>query len=177
MANPVELFIFSILDLLKGSLFLAIPIFLAMLAGKWLREKISKKTKWSWLLSALAATYGIVWVLVLILYFTPFLLALQESGLGQVPSMFAPPAGAVAASYISGLFKVTISALVISLLLMPLELIGAFINEFVNRKLPKANPLASLFITAYIASFVCAAIILFIIPEAITGLLFYIYYG
>ena|SRR3989344_559703 len=177
MANPAELLLFTIIDLLRGALVLSIPVFLLVFAGKWLREKIAEKTKWSWLISALASTYCLMWALLLLLYFFPYIAALGESNVGEVPSIFATTAGSLIESYVFGLVKVTISALVVSLLLMPFELIGAFIYEWVNKKLPTQKPPVNLFITSYLVSLVSAAIVLFIIPEAVTGLLFYIYFG
>ncbi|HLC92705.1 MAG TPA: hypothetical protein VJH23_03285 [archaeon] len=177
MANPLELLLFSLLDLLKGSIVIAIPLFILIVIGKWLRERIQAKTKWTWLFSALAATFALVWTGILLLYFLPFLLALNESGIGEIPAMFAPSAGDVLASYIFGLVKVSVSAAVVSLVLMPFELIGAFIFEWVMKKRRKANKLVNLFIASYIASVISAAIVLFIIPEAVTGILFFIYFG
>ncbi len=179
MANPIEILVFSVLDLLKGSFIAAVPIFVIILAARWLLGKIQKKTKWNWLFCAFAATYAVLWVMLLFVYFIPFLLGLNQSisVQGEIPSVFAPPSGSYLMSFLYGLFKVTIAAAVISLLLLPLELIGSFIFEWVNKRLPKAHPLLGLFITTYLASIVGVAILLFIIPEAVTGVLFFIYYG
>src|SRR3989339_353243 len=93
---------FSVLDLLKGSLPVFIPVFISALIAGWLRERIAAKTKWNWIATALCATFCLVWVAVLLAYFMPYLTSLQELDVGVVPSMFSPPIAAIAASYIYG---------------------------------------------------------------------------
>ncbi len=176
-ASPVELLIFSILDLLKGAIPAAIVVFIGALIGRELRKKIGKATKWNWLASALATTFIILWLLVLALYFYPLLTALQESNVGEVPSIFAPSPSSLLVSYLYGLFKVTLSAAVISLLLLPLELAGLYIFESVSKKLPKMPGWANLAIACYLTSAVSSAIIIFLVPESISGIFFFIFHG
>ncbi len=175
--GPVENLVFSAIDLLKGSLIIAIPVFVFAVAGKLLREKIAKATKWPWIISALAATFSIMWLVLMAAYFVPFLDALGSSGVGETPSAFAPPQSAIFLSYIAGLLKVVLAAAVASLLLMPLELVGAFAYDWLSKKYKKTNQYIRVFAAVFVASLVAAALLLFIVPEALQGFIFYFYFG
>ncbi|HLC78914.1 MAG TPA: hypothetical protein VJG83_00655 [archaeon] len=177
MAGPLENFVFSILNLLKGSLSIVLPIFILAFIGKWLNAKIRKATKWSFIVTALLSTFALLWVLILIAYFYPILTSLQESGIGQVPSVFAPTLGELATSYAYGLFKVTISSLVISLILLPFEFIGLFVFESLHSRFKKMPEPIILLAACYLMSVVGAAIFLFLIPEAVSGIIYFIYFG
>lgn len=176
-ASVPENLLFSLLGLLKGSLVVFIPVFILVLTGKALRKKIQSKTKWKWFPSALASTFILVWMLILIAYFVPFLEGLSEQSLGEIPASFAPPPAAILYSYVYGLARVTISAAVVCLILMPLEFAGLFVFESLSKRFPKSPEWIRLLATSYIAALFSSAVFLFIIPEAVTGLLFFIYFG
>ena len=175
--GPVENLVFSVIDLLKGSLIISVPVFIFVLIGKWLREKIAKATKWSWILSALAATFCVLWFALMFAYFIPFLSAQTDSQVGEIPSVFAPPPGAIFASYAAGLVKVALAAAVLSLILMPLELIGAFAHDYFSKKFKKTSPLIAIFAAVFTVSLLAAALLLFIVPEVLQGFIFYFYFG
>src|SRR3989344_3795665 len=124
----------SLFDLLRGAVIVAIPVFLLVLAGKYFRAKLAKKTKWKWATSAFATTFGLFFAILLILYFYPAITGFSESNLGKVPSVFAPSAASIFFSYLYGIFKVIITALVVSILLMPFEFMGVFIFEYISKK-------------------------------------------
>lgn len=173
----LENLLFSAVDLLRGSLYIVPPLFVLVAAGRWLNSKIRASTKWSWVSTAFLSTFTVMLLAVLFAYFLPILDALQTQSIGEVPEPFAPSLGTMLASFAFGLVKAVAAALVISVLLMPLEFVGLSIFEAISRRLPKMHPLVSLALTCYIAAIVSAAVILFIVPEAITGMLYFIYFG
>lgn len=175
--DPIFLLVNSLLDLMRGSFFVAIPVFLLVIAGRFLRVKISEKTGWKWIGAAFAATFAILWLILLLAYFFPAITALQESNIGETPSIFAPSAGDIMLSYLYGLFKVTATAVVASFLLMPFEFIGLFIFESLAKNTPKLPDIAYLAITVYLACVVSAAVIIFLVPETINGVVYFFYFG
>ena len=67
--NALLLLLYSVIDLLRGSLVVALPVFFMALAGSYVRRKISAETKWSWTMSALAATFFVSFILLMLAYF------------------------------------------------------------------------------------------------------------
>ncbi|MCR4335358.1 MAG: hypothetical protein NUV57_02365 [archaeon] len=175
--NPLENLLFSIIGLLKGSIIICIPVFILVLFGQELREKIEAETKKSWLITAFISTAIIIYILLLIAYFFPFIIASQELGLGEIPSIFAPDPVTLLISFIAGVLWVGVVTIVVSLLLMPFEFVGSYIHDVVSKKLGKKPQWLKLLISCYITSVFASAIILFLVPESITGLFYLLYYG
>jgi len=175
--NPLENLVFSIFDLLKGSIIITIPIFLLLLVGQKLRKRIESETKWNWLTSAFVATLIINFILLLVAYFFPLVTALQEVSIGQIPSVFAPSVTSLLGLFVFGVIWVGIVSVILSLLLMPLEFAGLFFYEFVSKKLKKQPDWVKLLATAYISAVFSSAVILFLVPEAITGFFYLLYFG
>ncbi|GEM_PF-5424457 len=168
---------FSALALLKGALAPAVIVFFLALIGKRVRGTIEKEMNWKWLGSTLAATFVISWCIVLLAYFFPIITASQEQGLGLVPSPIAPTLSGIALSYIYGVLKVTLVAAVLCVLLLPLELVGSYIRSVVEKKLGKLPSWSKLLVSAYIVTLLASFIVLFIVPQSVTGLLYLLYYG
>ncbi|MFH1390934.1 MAG: hypothetical protein ABIH20_01340 [Candidatus Diapherotrites archaeon] len=175
--NPLENLLFSIIGLLQGSIIVCVPVFILVLFGQELREKIEEETKKTWMTTAFIATIIMVYILLLIAYFLPFITASQEIGLGEVPSIFAPDPLTLLISFIAGVLWVGVVTIVVSLLLMPFEFVGAYIHEVVSKKLGKKPEWLKLLITSYLISVFASAIILFLVPEVITGIFYFLYYG
>ncbi|MAG17939.1 MAG: hypothetical protein CL944_00525 [Candidatus Diapherotrites archaeon] len=175
--NPLENLLFSVIGLLQGSIIIAVPVFILVLFGQELREKIEEETKKSWVTTTFITTIIMVYILLLITYFFPFIIASQEIGLGEVPSIFAPDPVTLLISFIAGVLWVGVVTIVVSLLLMPFEFVGAYVHEVVSKKLGKKPEWLKLAITSYLTSVFASAIILFLVPEAITGVFYFLYYG
>ncbi|MCR4368658.1 MAG: hypothetical protein NUV67_02000 [archaeon] len=178
--GPVENLFLSLLGLLWGSITVAIPLFVLVVIGKILREKIAEKTQRSWLVTAFISTFLLTFVLFLAAYFFPFLLSSQAEAVGELPSIFAPSATDILISYIYGILKAAITALVVSLLLMPLEFVGAYVHSVVCEKTaPKKKNagILQLALTSYAMAVFSSAMLIFIVPEAIPGIFFFLYYG
>lgn len=176
-ASLPELIVASLLSLLKGGLFVAIPLFFLILIGSALRKRIEKELKWNWVFTAFFATYFICLLGLLAIYFAPGLEALREQTLGEVPASIAPSLGTVVMAFFYGVFKVFVSTLVLSLLLMPLELVGLYMHTFFAEKLKKAHPILVLALTTYAISIFSSVVVLFIIPESVTGFIYLLFFG
>ncbi|MEK6958022.1 MAG: hypothetical protein AABW99_03530 [archaeon] len=167
----------SVLDILRGSIVPTIPVFLAVLFASWLRKKIEKETKRSWIATLLASTIIVMYFILLFAYFIPYLAALQQSNVGEIPSPFAPSLAGLVAGFVFGALWVFVVAVVASLILLPLEFVGAFIYEYVSKKLGKQPGWLKLLIATYISVAVASAAIIFIVPWLLPGFLYFLYYG
>ncbi len=172
----VKLF-FSALALLKGAAIPAVPVYVLALLGLRARDTIGREMKWKWTASTLAVTFMLCWGAALLAYFYPLVLAAQEQGLGLLPPGIAPSQETLAASFIYGIFKVTLVAALAALLLLPLEFIGSYIHSVVREKLPKIPGSAQLLVSAYLTTLAGSFIVLFIVPQSVTGILYLLYYG
>lgn len=168
---------FSVIDLLRGSIVPGLVVFVLVLVGRKLRQVIENETGWKWVVSTLLATFVISWLVFLAAYFYPVLIASQEQGLGLLPSTIAPSAGTVLSSFGYGLLKVTMVAGIVALLVLPLQFVGAYIHSRVDKKLGKANGLVKLLAATYLTTVIASALVLFVVPQAVTGILFMLYYG
>ncbi len=66
----------------------------------------------------------------------------------------------------------------VALLLLPLEFAGSYIHSVVDRRMGKKTAgWLKLFATAYLTTLLASFITLFIIPQAVTGILYLLYYG
>lgn len=177
MALFFEQIFFSIIDLLKGSVTVAVPLFALIAIGSFVRKRFENALRTNWFFSALASTLLIVWILLALVYFYPNLQALQEQQVGIVPSPFAPSVLDVAYSIALGFVKVSVAAIVLSFLLMPLEFAGLYIHTEIAKKYKKLNPIALLAATSYVCAVFGSAIVLFLIPQAVTGFFYFLYFG
>src|SRR3989344_4484011 len=115
--NALLLLLYSVIDLLRGSLVVALPVFFMALAGSYVRRKISAETKWSWTMSALAATFFVSFILLMLAYFVPFIFALHELPVQNVPEIFSPEPGNLVLAFVAGVVRVAIVSAVLSLIL------------------------------------------------------------
>lgn len=175
--SPAENLIYTLIDLLKGAIPASILVFFLVFIGRKLIKKVEEITKRSWLVNALFTTFIILWFLIMLAYFFPVLTAFNSSAVGEIPSAFAPSLASILGAYALGIARVTISAAVVSILLLPLEFIGLYLFEELSKKFKKYPDYAVLALTVYLVVVVSSAIIIFLIPESITGLLFFIYFG
>ena len=171
----IENIIFSIIDLLKGSINITIPLFFILLVAQFLRKKIEAETKKSWLITAFVTTVLISFILLLIAYNLPFLF-LSTASAGEVPSMFASDFFVLAGVFLASVIKVFFVSIVFSLVLMPFEFMGVFFHSVICEKLAKYPNWLKLLVTSYVSTVFASAVILFLVPEAITGFLYFLYF-
>ena len=171
----IENILFSIIDLLRGSVNIAIPVFFILLVGQFLRKKIEDETKKSWLITAFVTTVLISFTILLIAYNLPFLFLSTES-VGEVPSMFASDFFVLVGVFVSSVIKVLFVSIVLSFVLMPFEFVGVFFHSVICEKLAKYPNWLKLLVTSYVSTVFASAVIIFLVPEAITGFLYFLYF-
>ncbi len=167
----------SAVTLAKGSFLISVPVYLLAVAVAFVRKKIIESGIKNWLYSSFISTALILFVLFFIAYFYPALTAMQEQEIGKVPSIIAPSATETIASILFGAWKVVATTLLVSAILMPFELIGSYIHSKVVEKFPKLNDYARLYLTCFACSIIGTIVILFIIPELPTGVIYFLYFG
>jgi len=172
-----EIIFGSVVSLLKGSFFVAIRVFFLVLVGSAIRKMIEKELKWNWIFSAFFATYLICVTGLIIVYFVPVIESFREQSLGEIPSPVALSFDTIVLAFFYNVFKVFFSALVLSLLLMPLELVGLYMHSFFSQKLKKTLKILVLAITTYAISIFSSFVILFIIPESVVGFIYLLFFG
>ncbi len=169
--------LFSIIDILKGALVVSLPVFFIVLFAQFLRKKISEETNWSWTISAFATTFLVLYFLIAIAYFYPFLVASQEMPIKEIPEMFAPEIGSVFSAFIFGAIRSGFAALIASILIMPAEFVGLFIFEAVFEKKEKKQKWMKTAVAVYSTTLLCSVVLIFVIPEALTGFIYLLYFG
>lgn len=174
--------VFSIIDLLKGSIIFSIPAFVFTVAGVFIGKELMNRYKLSWLLAALLSTFAITAVLVFIIYFTPVLSALGQDTIGEIPAGLAPTVNETVASAILIPLRLLFVSFLIALLFLPLEIIGSFIFEWLSSRYKKMNFYVRLYASVLSTVFISIAIILFALYgvlgiNIIAGVLYLIFYG
>jgi len=161
----------SFVDLLRGSFVASIPIFIAVLIGLWLKEKIKKKYRLSWVKSVFAATYILSFILIAAMNLVPWLLALGEQTIGTPPPDLS---GTILDSVIfaaATIFLLFAKALAVSLIILPLCFIGAFVSEAIEKRF-KRHSIARIYAAAFIMSVFVSVLLLFVFPWALGGIIY-----
>jgi hypothetical protein len=166
----------SIVSLIKGAFILSIPVFFIVLIASFLRKKIENYFKLQWFSSALITTIIFFLAIVSILYYFPFLLALNESRLGILPIEFQPTFFESFSAFLLSLIHVIIVAIVLTVLIIPIEFFGLFLTEALEQKF-KLNKLINLFVTVFCLTTIVSSIILFVFPWIVSGMIYFIYFS
>ena len=74
------------------------------------------------------------------------------------------------------IFKILVNALILTLLLLPLELLGSFILEKLRGRY-KLHPLINTFIAVFAVVLLASVLYVFLLPWLPTGVLYLIYWG
>ena len=183
----------GIVALLVFLLILAVPGTIAVIAFSRLKGRIAKKFKLSWIKASFISTFIAMFLLVLVLYLIPFLQVLSFTQNDFLPAgmqtqiieaenseeLIEQPFQAnyfldlIIFSVIT-ILRLLFVALVLSLLLLPLELIGSAIFSKLARK-KSANILA--FYASTFTAMVVAVIVVFAFPWIPAGLLYFLYFA
>ena len=170
---------FALIDLLRMALIAAIPAFVLTLFGQLLFKKIrGKKKKTSWIAAAFAASYIIMFAVVLLLYLFPFYLGFIESDLAK---QIAPPEMQLTIidygmAFFSTILKNALSAAVLTILLLPLLFFASFVSEKIEEKKKLPAP-ANTFIAVYCTALLAWVIILFIFPWVLSGIIYLLFWS
>ncbi|MEM4262040.1 MAG: hypothetical protein QXI10_03680 [Candidatus Diapherotrites archaeon] len=173
----IESLITSIIGMAKGSFYVSIPVYLLVIIGNFIKNKVQESGIKSWLASSFIATNLVLFVILFLAYFLPVISSLQENEIGIIPSTIAPTPTTILSNFLWGVIKVILATLLLSTILMPLELIGSYIHSKIVTKFPKLNNYIRLYLTSLICSFLGSLIVLFIIPELPTGFFYFLYFA
>lgn len=177
---PLEIIvgtIFSIIDLLRMTLILAIPAFIIVYLGSYLHRFLIKRYKLSWAASSFAATYLVVTLLIFLLYVVPYALAFFESPMPGMPTpeLWQITIFDIALASLLSVIKIIITGLVCTILVFPLLFLGTFVTDWLQQRYAKLPDYAILFAATYVSSLI-ALIILLSFPFIFGGLLYFIYF-
>lgn len=174
--DPLSI-ISGIIDLLIIALKISIPAFLIGLIVVFFKNWLAKKYGLSWIQSAVVATYLAVTIILFFLYLFPYYLGFLASDLAKqaAPSMLSLTVWDIAAAVFFTIIKILGSALILTIMLLPLEFLAEFFSSKLKEK--KIPELAKKFAVAYFTSLVVTIIILFIFPWMLTGIIYMIYWG
>lgn len=143
LLDSIYVLILTLIDLIKGAVILSVPLFFITLAGFWLKSKILKRYALSWIQATFLITYIITLILILLVYFGFYALALQGYDIGPLPAELELP---FIESFLSGfyfilgiLLKRVLAALVLALLIMPFAFLASFFNSYFEKKLGKGK--------------------------------------
>ena len=174
MFDAVISVLFSIVDVLKTSFLVSIPVFFAVFAASLIFKKISEKYSLKWLQSAVFATYLTMFILIFFLYAVPLVLSFMQT-FGSASNPQFPPTIWEQISFLTlSLLKIIFSSLVFSLLLLPVEFFGLFVFEKFAKK--NWHFLLKLFIAVFVSTMLVLLLILFN-PWILSGLLYLIFWS
>ncbi|MFH1587108.1 MAG: hypothetical protein ABID38_04585 [Candidatus Diapherotrites archaeon] len=168
--------IFSIVDLLKGTIIFTIPIFVLVLISIYVRKRIAEKFKLNWFLSAAVITYILLFIITFVFYFLPFVSSLWETQIGTIPEAFANSFLEMAVSTLFVLIRHILVVAVLTILVLPLEFVGVFLLEKFEENWPKGGYL-NVLIATFLMVLITAVIVLFIIPWSWVGVFFLIFFS
>jgi len=166
----------SIFNLLKTSLFVAIPVFVLALATSAIQSRLSKKFGLSWVKTSFISTYLLITLLIFFLYFFPLLL-IPANLKGVVPVEFQPSAQSVLFYNLFTVISLLIKSLIVTLLVIPLELLTAILFSLIDKKFEAVPRLAKFFAAIYAVVVLVIALVLFLFPWVLLAMVMMIYGG
>lgn len=171
----VAVFLISVFDLLKTGLLLSIPVFVLALIAAAIQSKLSKKLDMNWVKTSFISTYVIVTLLIFFLYFFP-LLSVPFDLKGTVPPEFLPSAQDVIFYNISTFVSLLLKSLVLTIIVIPFELIASLAFSFLDKKFA-GKTMLKVFASVYLTVLLVIALVLFIMPWLLLALVMFIYGG
>ncbi len=170
--------VFGLIDLIRLSLIVAIPVFLVVLVGQKLGKRIQATFEQSWIVSAFVTTFIVLFPIVFLAYLIPYALGYFASPFAgmPLPEFMQLTLVDYAMMVILTIVKNVITAFIFAVLLMPLIFFASFVEEKFKEK-TKLPELANLFIAIFITAFAAWIIILFIFPWIYTGIFELLWWG
>ncbi|MEM4662986.1 MAG: hypothetical protein QXM75_03110 [Candidatus Diapherotrites archaeon] len=167
--------VFSIFDLLKGSLPFAIVFFFLVLIAKFMQKKFQERFKASWFMSALMISFIFSLVGVFLAYLLPYMLAAPLANLGEIPDALKPEPKEVFNAVINAIFKIILLSIFLAFLTVPFIFLGSFICKVLEAK--KFNKLFALFVSVYICTATAISLFFMFIPQIFIGTVYFLYSG
>lgn len=172
--NVFMVFFVSVLDFLKGvALFSIISIFF-VLAGSFFQKLLMQKLKLKWVHATMIAVYIICLACVFAIYVYPLFLA--DLVPSYIPPYLASPVTDQAYMFLLQGVRLLIVSLALTVLLLPVILIGAFLFDWLSKKTRLGFALR-LSLSVFIVNAIAWYFILFYLGFIIPGILFMIYFG
>jgi len=170
--------ILALLDFVRMSLIVAIPAFLLCLPGQRLLHFFEKRYKLSWIVAAFLSVFLILLPIVFALYIVPYWIGYSESALVglPVPEGMQNTALDYAMAFVATVAKNVLSALLFTILLMPLLFFAAFVQDYLEKKY-KPPALATAFAAAFLTSALAWIIVLFVFPWIINAVFWKLYWS
>jgi len=168
---------FSIIELLRLSFILSIPMLACAIVIKAIASRLMKRYEIGFAKASMFSTYLVVLVLIIVLYSFPLYLGYLESPLTQQPKPlhFQFTLIEFLAELPSLALKLLLKALAFTLLIMPLEFVAIFAFETIKNKLT-APKTFSVFAGVFVSAIVTVLITLIVFPFAVTGLVYFLYF-
>jgi hypothetical protein len=167
--------VFSLIDLLRGSFFIAIIAFIGVFLASFLHDWLSKKYEFSWLKATMLTSYLTIFVLIILLYFSPVISGFGESNQGIVPSSLEMSPAEWVSFIVVMLLRNALVALLFTLFILPLEFFGSMAFDFLKEKY-KLNRWINIFIAVFAVSLLVSIICLFLLPWVVPGLVYLSFY-
>lgn len=166
----------TMLTFFLAALILSIPGIILAFFGKIIYSKISEKFDLSWLKGVFATTFILAVVFVFLAYFLPIADSFFKVSEEIVPLVFQEAPMDLLLFYIYTIMRLLFAALIITLLLTPLQIIGSLVHDWAlnKRKLPI---LVSLYLTVFSACFIGFVIFITLFQWVFFGLLYLIYFA
>lgn len=165
----------SVIDFLRGAFIYSLPVFLFTMVAVVARRLAAKRFKLSWITSTMLVTFFMTLSLVTALYLSPIIQAFQE------PSYTLPPElepSILEKAYFVFLQAVRLLAVsvVLSLLLLPLELVGSFFFDWLSKK-TNWTFVVRLYAAVFATTLLAAYFAFFVFPFMLSGIVYMIFYG
>ncbi len=167
--------IFSLIDLLRGSFFLAIIAFVIVFFASFLHDWLSKKYEFSWLKATMLTSYLAIFMLIILLYSAPVISGFGESDQGVVPAFFQMSPVDWLSFIAMVILRNALIALMFTFFILPIEFLGSMVFDYLKEKF-KANNWVNVFIAVFAACFATAIICLFLLPWIVPGLIYLTFY-
>ena len=166
----------SVIDLLKITLIISIPVFLLVIAGIFLRKKIINRFKMSWIKASFIATYIMFLVLLFFVYFLPGALVFFGTDPNILPEEMRLTLMENTLVVLGMVFKMLLNALIFTVILTPLELIASGVAGKLEAKY-KRHWLINTFAGVFAAVLAATTLVVFLFPWAPAGVYYLIYWG
>lgn len=165
----------SMLAFLRGVFIYSIPVFLFTMVAAIARRMTARRFKLSWIASTAIATFFMMLSLTTALYLSPIIQAFQEPSY-TLPPELEPTLSEKAYFVALQTIRLLAVSVVLSLLLLPLELLGSFVFDALSKKTGwpfVVRVYAGVFATTLLAAYFA----FFVFPFALAGIIYMIFYG
>lgn len=168
--------IFTIIDILKGTLILSVPFFIVSFFGSMLRKKLTEKYNFYWFYSSLITIFVFSLSFTLIVYLIPLYSGTQAADLGVKPPELQLEFNDHISFLLSSAYRIFLTSLVLTVFFAPFALIGSLLREFLMEK-KEINKHLSLFISVFVCCLIGSVLFLFFFGWMLQGMVYLLFFG